>query len=44
MDISAIFCAYKDIIFPVLGAIIAISLITCIPGIADDEVFFEDND
>ena len=44
MDISAIIAAFKDIIFPVFGAIAAISLITCIPGVADDEVFYEDED
>lgn len=44
MDISAIIAAFKDIIFPVFGAIAAISLITCIPDVAEDEVFYEDED
>ena len=42
MEISAVLTAFKDIIFPAFGAIVAIYLISCIPGAADEGMFPDD--
>lgn len=42
MNISTLLCTFKDIIYPVFGAIIAIFLVTCIPGVAENESIYDD--
>ncbi len=44
MDISAILCTFKDIVYPVIGILTATFLVTCIPGVAENESVFDEED
>ena len=44
MDITSIFCAFKDLIYPIFGVIIAFALITRVPGITDDDIIFDEEE
>ena len=42
MEISAIISTFKDLVFPIFGALISVFLISCIPGVADGESLFDE--
>ena len=42
MEINVILCTFKDLVFPIFGALISLFLITCIPGVADGEDVFDE--
>ncbi len=44
MEISAILCTFKDIVYPVFGILVATFLVTCIPGVADSKTVFDEED
>ncbi len=44
MDISAILCTFKDIVYPVFGVLVAAFLVMCIPGVAEEDSAFDKED
>jgi hypothetical protein len=44
MEINAILCTFKDLVFPIFGALISLFLITRIPGVADSKNVFDEED
>ncbi len=41
MNITALICTLREMIFPGMGALAIAFLITCIPGISDSESTFK---
>ncbi len=44
MEITAILSTFKDIVIPVFGILISAFLATCIPGVAEAESIFDEED
>jgi hypothetical protein len=44
MEIMAIISTFKDIAIPVFGILVTAFLVTCIPGVAEAESIFDEED
>ena len=44
MELSIILNTFKDLVYPIFGMLTVIFLVSCIPGVADDESVFEEEE